>query len=155
VTVSGTEVIGRLPASLAASRSRRCTVASDTQVDTSESLEGPEQMGTLSARLLHFERVAPSDSELALGLAHHLAGTSPRPRSRDRSGLLRRCRRIDTASGFEGSPISQQALLARLAMPAAGPTPSSLGSISELVERVEESKSNASVALADGLAAPA
>lgn len=60
---------------------------------------------------------------------------------------------IDTTSGFEDAPISQEALLELFGAPPPPPPPPSLGSISELVERIEESMSNAGVALADGLVA--
>ena len=58
---------------------------------------------------------------------------------------------IDTTSGFEDAPISQEALLDLFGAPPPPPPPPSLGSISELVERIEQSMSNAGVALADGL----
>lgn len=60
---------------------------------------------------------------------------------------------IETANGFEDSPISQEALLGLFRAPPPAPPPRSLGSLSELVERIEESMSNAGVALTDGLVA--
>jgi MoxR-like ATPase len=61
---------------------------------------------------------------------------------------------IDTTSGLEDAPIPEEALLELVgASPPPPPPPPSLSSISELVERIEESMSNAGVALADGLVA--
>ncbi len=60
---------------------------------------------------------------------------------------------IDTSSGFEDAPISPEALLDLFGAPPPAPPPPSLGSIAEVVERIEDSMSNAGVALAEGLVA--
>lgn len=60
---------------------------------------------------------------------------------------------IDVSSGFEDAPISQEALLDLFGAPPPAPPPPALGSVEELVDRIEESMSNAGVALADGLVA--
>ena len=60
---------------------------------------------------------------------------------------------IEATSGFEDWPISEEALLDLFGAPPPAPPPPSLGSISELVARIEESMSNAGVALAEGLVA--
>ncbi|MDQ5893932.1 MAG: hypothetical protein QG596_193 [Actinomycetota bacterium] len=60
---------------------------------------------------------------------------------------------IETAGGLEDAAISPEALVQVLGAPPPPPAPTSLGSISELVERIEISMNNAGVALADGLVA--
>jgi MoxR-like ATPase len=60
---------------------------------------------------------------------------------------------IDVSNGLEDAPISDEALRELLGAPPPAPPPPSLGSMSDLVKRIEESMSNAGVALADGLVA--
>jgi MoxR-like ATPase len=60
---------------------------------------------------------------------------------------------IDTAEGFQAEPISDEALLSLIGAPPAVPPRQSLGSIFEIVDRIEESMRNANVAVADGLVA--
>lgn len=60
---------------------------------------------------------------------------------------------IETASAFEDQPISDEALRDLLKAPPPPPAPVSLGSISEMVKRIEDAMESAGVALADGLVA--
>jgi MoxR-like ATPase len=60
---------------------------------------------------------------------------------------------IDTSDGFQQEPISDAALLSLIGAPPAVPPRESLGSISDIVARIEESMRNANVAIADGLVA--
>lgn len=58
---------------------------------------------------------------------------------------------LDITSAFEDSPISAEALLDLLKAPPPPPAPPTLGSIPELVKRVEEAMDRSGVALAEGL----
>jgi MoxR-like ATPase len=60
---------------------------------------------------------------------------------------------IDTAEEFQLEPISDAALLNLIGAPPPVPPRESLGSISEITARIEESMRNAKVAIADGLVA--
>ena len=76
----------------------------------------------------------------------------------DRDGLIGRVYSdaldaIETASAFEDQPISKEALRDLLKAPPPPPAPVSLGSISEMVKRIEDAMESAGVALADGLVA--
>lgn len=128
----------------------RGDIASAIPTDAALLPRGPVPLLALAAWLYRDEEVEGTAAELIERVKADL--------KLDRDGLIGPVYSdaddaIDLASGFEDQPISPEALRELLKAPPPPPPPPSLGTIGELVGRIEAAMERSGVALASGLVA--